>query len=358
MRASGALGEEVNLTVERGTRAFASGDRIMFLRNERSLGVRNGSLGTVQCVSPLRMAVMLDDGRAVAFDIKHYADIDHGYAATIHKAQGTTVTHVHVLATPGLDRHAAYVALSRHRGTVDLHYGEDDFADRGKLIRTLSRERGKDMASDYARKPQQAPEPQPRRNIFAGMKLSPAIERPQARLLDQAVERYTRSMQEIRHMRDKGYDPLPHQRQALAQAREALNALRPDAAHDLRAAFASNPALISEAAKGRTINAIRQMTAESEIRLAENQRADRFVADWQMKARQLRALERNGDHDASWRLRESMAGMAKSLQRDPQLESLLRNRKKDLGLTSQGSAPLSHDLQEHLSPSRSRGIGR
>lgn len=159
-------------------------------------------------------------------------------------------------------------------------------------------------------------------------------------------------------MRDKGYDPLPHQRQALAQAREALNALRPDAAHDLRAAFASNPALISEAAKGRTINAIRQMTAESEIRLAENQRADRFVADWQMKARQLRALERNGDHDASWRLRESMAGMAKSLQRDPQLESLLRNRKKDLGLTSQGSAPLSHDLQEHLSPSRSRGIGR
>jgi hypothetical protein len=54
-----------------------------------------------------------------------------------------------VLATPGLDRHAAYVALSRHRENVELHYGRDDFVDQGKLVRTLSRDRAKDMASDY-----------------------------------------------------------------------------------------------------------------------------------------------------------------------------------------------------------------
>jgi hypothetical protein len=47
--------------------------------------------------------------------------------------------------------------MSRCRATatgVDLHYGRDDFADQSKLVRTLSRERGKDMASDY--KPEQA----------------------------------------------------------------------------------------------------------------------------------------------------------------------------------------------------------
>src|SRR3546814_2833560 len=55
----------------------------------------------------------------------------------------------HVLATPGMDRHAAYVALSRHREGVQLHYGRDDFADDRRLVRTLSRERAKDMASDY-----------------------------------------------------------------------------------------------------------------------------------------------------------------------------------------------------------------
>jgi hypothetical protein len=86
-----------------------------------------------------RSASRLDDGRSVAFDVKDYADIDHGYAATVHKGQGVTVDRVHVLATPGLDRHAAYVALSRHRERVDLHYGRDDFVDQGKLVRTLAR---------------------------------------------------------------------------------------------------------------------------------------------------------------------------------------------------------------------------
>ena len=32
---------------------------------------------------------------------------------------------------------------------MQLHYGQDDFADQSKLVRTLSRERAKDMASDY-----------------------------------------------------------------------------------------------------------------------------------------------------------------------------------------------------------------
>jgi hypothetical protein len=97
------------------------------------------------------MTVRLDAGRSVAFDLKDYAHLDHGYAATIHKAQGMTVDRAHVLATPGLDRHAAYVALSRHRDSVQLHYGRDDFADDAMLARGLSRDRSKDMASDYER---------------------------------------------------------------------------------------------------------------------------------------------------------------------------------------------------------------
>src|SRR3546814_18774126 len=62
-----------------------------------------------------------------------------------------TVDRAHVLATPGMDRHSAYVALSRHRDGVQLHYDRDDFGDDRRLVRTLSRERAKDMASDYGR---------------------------------------------------------------------------------------------------------------------------------------------------------------------------------------------------------------
>src|SRR3546814_6419305 len=72
------------------------------------------------------MAVRLDDGRRIAFDLKDYAHIDHGYAATIHKSQGVTVDQAHVLATPGMDRHSAYVALSRYRDGVQLHYRSEE----------------------------------------------------------------------------------------------------------------------------------------------------------------------------------------------------------------------------------------
>src|SRR3546814_14392644 len=76
------------------------------------------------------------------------------YAATCHKAHGETVDREHVLATPGMYIHSAYVARSRHRGRVDLHYGQNDFADQGRLVRTLSRDRAKDMTSDYAHEPE------------------------------------------------------------------------------------------------------------------------------------------------------------------------------------------------------------
>ncbi|MFG1466876.1 Ti-type conjugative transfer relaxase TraA, partial [Xanthobacter sp. DSM 24535] len=115
MRDAGELGADVHVAAERGVRNFAPGDRIMFLQNERGLGVRNGTLGTIEQVSPQSMTVRADDGRAVSFDLKDYNKIDHGYAATIHKAQGMTVDRTHVLATPGTDAHGSYVALSRHR---------------------------------------------------------------------------------------------------------------------------------------------------------------------------------------------------------------------------------------------------
>src|SRR5271166_6334385 len=149
MREADDLGNEVRVTVERGARNFASGDRVMFLQNERGLAVKNGTLGTIKQVNTQSMTVQTDDGRSVQFDLKDYNKIDHGYAATIHKAQGITVDRAHVLATPGMDVHGSYVALSRHRDGVDLHYGRDDFANQDRLVRTLSRDRAKDMASDY-----------------------------------------------------------------------------------------------------------------------------------------------------------------------------------------------------------------
>ena len=355
LRAAGQLGEEVAIRTERGERQFARGDRIMFLRNERSLGVKNGSLGTVESVTSVRMAFMLDDGRAVAFDLKDYANVDHGYAATIHKAQGVTVDRVHVLATPGLDRHAAYVALSRHRDRVDLHFGQDEFANQDKLIRTLARERGKDMATDYAIA---SPIAHSARDPFAGLKLDPStVIIPAPDPLDQAVVRVARATADIMRMRRQGLEELPHQQKALEESAKALKAIQPDAARDLRVAFVKDMGLFDEAAQGRPSAAIRAKTLERELRIDLTQRADRFVATWQAQSKHLDALSRDGEYRAADRLRDGMNGLAKSLHRDPQLESLLRNRLKELGVGKSSGASLAHDLLNHPALSRSRGLG-
>ncbi|MBA4767915.1 MAG: hypothetical protein H2049_09820 [Porphyrobacter sp.] len=379
LRASGDLGIDVRIRAERGGRQFASGDRIMFLRNERGMGVKNGTLGTVEQVTPQRMAVRTDDGRSVAFDTKDYAHIDHGYAATIHKAQGMTVDRTHVLATPGMDSHSAYVGLSRHRDGVALHYGREDFADQSKLVRTLSRERGKDMASDYKPEQQFAERrgitfreriveiarqlPERAKSIFAGFRpqanrLEP-LPTDQAGLSDQrkAVERYARAAADIGQMREQGLPILPHQRDALEKAGKALDAIRPHGTADLTSALQRQPSLARDAADGRSQGAIRAMQLEAEIRVNPAQRADRFVSDWQRIGQARQAMQRDGDSKGVQSLTNRMTDMAKGLERDAQVESLLRARTRELGIKTELGRDLARDLAASITMERSRSIG-
>jgi Ti-type conjugative transfer relaxase TraA len=169
MRDAGALGTEHQVATEAGPRLLAAGDRVMFLRNERGLGagpdgrggvaVKNGTLGTVLAVEAggMRLTVVLDgaggtagQGAAVSFGMADYGHLDHGYAATVHKAQGVTVDRAHVLAGPGMDRHMTYVALTRHREAVALHWSREALGDREGLVAALSRARAKDTSLDYA----------------------------------------------------------------------------------------------------------------------------------------------------------------------------------------------------------------
>ena len=151
LRANGELGRDEKVKTERGARHFASGDRLMFLKNDRQMGVKNGTLATVERVGNGSMTVRLDgeQGNRVSFDLQEYAHIDHGYAATVHKAQGVTVDRAHILASPHMDRHAAYVAMTRHRDGMALHYGRDDFRGHRQLAWFLGRDRAKDTTLDY-----------------------------------------------------------------------------------------------------------------------------------------------------------------------------------------------------------------
>jgi Ti-type conjugative transfer relaxase TraA len=150
------IGDAVRIDTAKGKRDFAEGDRILFLKNEYSLGVRNGSLGTLEAISDGAFAVRLDSGKTVAFDPMAYKSFDHGYAATIHKSQGVTVDSTFVLATRHMDKHAAYVALSRHKYDVQMFAGIDaenpkwdTFKDYGHMKMMLSRDGKKELVRDY-----------------------------------------------------------------------------------------------------------------------------------------------------------------------------------------------------------------
>jgi len=167
LRERGELGREVkvevarellapdgSISIERGERYFAPGERVMFLKNDREMGVKNGSLGTVAEVGRDSVRVVLDgpERRTAALMFKDYAALDYGYAATVHKVQGATVDRAFVLATPGMDRHLAYVGMTRHREGAELYAGRDDFKGFDELKERLSRARPKDSTLDYAQR--------------------------------------------------------------------------------------------------------------------------------------------------------------------------------------------------------------
>jgi Ti-type conjugative transfer relaxase TraA len=134
-----------------GVRAFAKGDRLIFLENSRDLGVKNGMLGTVERTEQGRLSVTLDGHKGrVEIDPSHYQAFDHGYATTIHKTQGATVDRSFVLASNTMDRHLTYVGMTRHRDRAGVYAGRDEFKDSAELMKTLGRSGAKETALDYA----------------------------------------------------------------------------------------------------------------------------------------------------------------------------------------------------------------
>ncbi len=124
-------------------REFAIGDEVICLRNNSSIGVRNGERGIVQGVvdsevaSRRRLMVALDDGKVVNITPEYLTQhVDHGYAVTLHKSQGQTIgtasrarsdidiasEHgwVGVLGSENLSAEAALVAVSRATDATDL----------------------------------------------------------------------------------------------------------------------------------------------------------------------------------------------------------------------------------------------
>ena len=317
-----------------------------------------------------------------------------------------------------MDAHSSYVALSRHRDGMELHYGRDDFANQDRLRRTLSRDRAKDMASDYEeRDPAQGYAerrgitfrervadivrkvvPENVRNMFDGLrspsdvpgpdsgrrperetperersgtgaerretvaperKVAEDPEKEMRRLRTRALVRHAQAVDASFEAQEMGGEATPEQVKELQQARKVFEKVRPYGSHDAEAAYKKNPDLAREAAGGRLNRAIRAQQLETELRINPGRRADRFVEHWQKLDQSSLRQYQAGDFSGYNATRSAMGDMARGLERDPQLESLLANRKHELGITFESGRRLSLELafSHGIDLGRGRGIG-
>jgi hypothetical protein len=169
-------------------------------------------------------------------------------------------------------------------------------------------------------------------------------------------------------MQEKGLPVLAHQLTELGQAGEALDRLRPGGSQDLlntiRYEEGSGLAMHTLEGPARVAQLRAGIEHEERIRRDPNLGAERLVKEWNgLEAR--RDSVRGDEHRAAReQLQERARELTQTLKRDPQLEGILKQRSRELGIAP-GSrlAQILHerDLKRALSLSdlyigRHRGL--
>jgi hypothetical protein len=219
----------------------------------------------------------------------------------------------------------------------------------------------------------------PRRGLFAGLKLDadhaaaapprtdpPAMEQDRAAdRLAQSVGVYVRAWSDAERMRQAGLPVLPHQTEALVHADRAVEAQLPGFGQDLDAALTRTPKLVhgagTEAGLAVLIEAGRVTRAERE-KLEE--RAREAVRTWVKLERAYEQAEKSYDHLAQREIGGRMEQFAEALKRDPQLDSVLRQRGPQLGVAEGSrlawvvqSQGIDRTLTRELGLRHGRGLG-
>ncbi|MDE1980749.1 MAG: relaxase domain-containing protein [Betaproteobacteria bacterium] len=145
--------QDVRISTTTGGKNFAQGEQIIFTRNDRQLGVKNGTMARIEEVSEGYVLVTTTDDRTIAFDPRQKNAFDHAYAVTTHKAQGMTVDTAHVYITDLANREWAYVAMSRAREGTRLYATKENAEvkefEKSQLEKSTARSVAKDTTLDY-----------------------------------------------------------------------------------------------------------------------------------------------------------------------------------------------------------------
>ncbi len=126
----------------RGDTVFREGDRLIQTRNDYNilwesangsgLGIFNGDIGTLKEILPEEQSVRVDfDGRIATYDFEMLRDLEHAWALTVHKSQGSEYRAVILVLSDSakrlMTRTVLYTAVTRARELLIL-VGNDGVA--------------------------------------------------------------------------------------------------------------------------------------------------------------------------------------------------------------------------------------
>ncbi len=117
-----------------GDKTFMKGDKVMQIRNNYDLtyeingvlanGVYNGDIGIIEKIDSEEqlLVVKFDDGKVVEYEFKELDQLEHAYAITVHKSQGsefnTVIIPIYICFEKLFNRNLIYTAMTRAKSLL------------------------------------------------------------------------------------------------------------------------------------------------------------------------------------------------------------------------------------------------
>ena len=108
---------------------YRENDRVIHIKNnyekewndgkESGTGIFNGDTGTIECINNSQkiLTVLFDDGKKANYDFEELDELEHSFALTVHKSQGSEypciILPIHQVAPMLLTRKILYTAITR-----------------------------------------------------------------------------------------------------------------------------------------------------------------------------------------------------------------------------------------------------
>lgn len=109
-------------------RSFSQGDKIVFEKNDKKIGIENGTIGKIQSVDKEGNITIKTEDKMVNFNmVNEYNYLNHGYAVTTYKAQGASADNVMAyMPAKGQNANSFYVTVTRAIENLKIYTDDKD----------------------------------------------------------------------------------------------------------------------------------------------------------------------------------------------------------------------------------------